>query len=294
MPGLKEKEDNRFFGGMFDTISPGTVATHKKASPLLPTSPADWSSTSCLLKLSDLSARMLRSSENRRGSSLNPASSGCAIVKEAVDFSGELIDVARQTLPRVFTAPSRHDSALGTEASTPTGEGDDDQTVHSAGSSVNDWINVEAPSSPTMPESAVIFLLLGCHTQLLYSFELAIDCLYAEHKASELSAGVTMGGGLGNINSMLKASLSIQTVIYLLGRVHRAFMIGEPDVTDDNRVKDDESNHGGIEGWKRSLMGDKSIDEGLLGRTFDEIQEREQRLMKKAQQLKQMINRLQI
>ncbi|KAH6896726.1 hypothetical protein B0T10DRAFT_162992 [Thelonectria olida] len=302
IPGLKNKDEDHLFTSMFENTPASKKATQKKLPPPPSVSVSDWSSTSCLLKLSDLSARMLRSSENRRASapaanstsSQDPPSSGCNIVKETVDFSGELIDVARQTLPRVFAFSNRRDSALGTEASTPTGEGDDDGTVHSAASSVHDWANVEAQSAPTMPESAVIFLLLGCYTQLLYSFELAIDCLYAEHKASERSANVTIGGGLGNINSMLKASLSIQTVIYLLDRVHRAFMIGESDARDGDGMQDDESNSGGIEGWKRSLMGAKSIDEGLLGRTFDEIQEREQRLMKKAQQLKQMINRLQI
>ncbi|KAH6871803.1 hypothetical protein B0T10DRAFT_466462 [Thelonectria olida] len=297
MPGMKDKEGDHLLSNTFETASPTKKAAQKKLPPSPPVYKSDWSSTSCLMKLSDLSARMLRSLENRRAATpagsdfQDPLSSGCKLVKETVDFSGELIDVARQTLPRVFTASNQRDSALGTEVSILTSEGDDDATVYPAALSINDWTDIKAQSAPPMPESAVSFLLLGCYAQLLYSFELAIDCLYTEHKASERLASVAIGSGLSNINS-LKASLSIQTVIYLLSRVHRAFMIGESDIGDRNRIQDDYSNSGGIKDWKRSLMGAKRIDEGLLGRTFDEIQEREQRFIKKAQQLKQMINRL--
>lgn len=301
MSRLKDKHEDHMFANISENASPSKKNIQKKPSAPPPVSLPDWSSTSCLLKLSDLSARMLRSSEKYRSTapvsanSEAPTSSGCNIVKETVDFSGDLINVARQTLPRVFIRPSRCSTSTGTEASSPVGDDEYDDPVHSSAPSVDDWVNVEPRSyAPSMPESAVAFLLLGCYTQLLFSFEIAIHCLYAENKIWGSLSDITYGGNLGNINSMLKASLSIQTVIYLLGQVHKAFTVCEPENRDTDKVDDDESNSRGIEGWKRSLMGNKNLDEGLLGRSFDEIQEREQRLMRKAQQLKQMINRSQM
>ncbi|KAH7116294.1 hypothetical protein EDB81DRAFT_668785 [Dactylonectria macrodidyma] len=299
VPVLKDKNGDHMFTNLFENALPNKTDTQKKPPALPPVSILDWSSTSCLLKLSGLSVRMLRSSEKHSStapaSANSEASYGCKIVKETVNFSGELICVTRQTLWRIFTGSSRCSASAGTEASTPIDEDENDDCVHSAATSVDDWINVIPQSSPpSMPDSAVIFLLLGCYTQLLYSFELAIDCLYAEHNHSGSSSDITRGDNLGNINSRLEAALSIQTVIYLLGRVHKAFTVCEPENGNADGVHDDETNSRGIEGWKRSLMGNKSLDEGLLGRTFNEIQEREQRLMKKAQQLKQMINRSRI
>ncbi|KAH7019593.1 hypothetical protein EDB80DRAFT_205116 [Ilyonectria destructans] len=299
MPVLKDKNGDHMFTNMFENSSPSKKDTQKKPPAQPPVSILDWSSTSCLLKLSGLSVRMLRSSEKHSStapaSANSEASCGCKIVKETVDFSGELICVTRQTLWRIFVGSSRCSTSAGAEASTPVDEDEDDDCVHSAAASADDWINVIPQSrAPSMPDSAVIFLLLGCYTQLLYSFELAIDCLYAEHNHSGSSSDITRGGNLGNINSRLEAALSIQTVIYLLGRVHKAFTVCEPENGNADVVHDDETNSRGIEGWKRSLMGNKSLDEGLLGRTFNEIQEREQRLMKNAQQLKQMINRSRI
>jgi hypothetical protein len=117
-------------------------------------------------------------------------------------------------------------------------------------------------------------------------FEVALDCLHSEHmSAMEMEPD--------NVNSSLKASLSIQTVIYLLGRLHKAFAVSELD--EEGNISD-----GALsltfyaEGWRRLLLGDQGLEKGLLGRAFIDIQEREQGLRRKIQCLNQAISSSQL
>ncbi|KAH7006756.1 hypothetical protein EDB80DRAFT_644772 [Ilyonectria destructans] len=262
-------------------------------SPNIPHgSTADLSRTASVLKLSDLSAKIIHLSEKYRsnGPVITPAGAGASlgqqIVKDIVDFSGELIDIARQGLPRFISLP-RSSIKISASSDVDMSEAnEDDGPTDSTTESVDSFMTTGSLlPAPCIPESAVIFLLLGCYTQLLHSFELAINCLDAEHRSSTHSSDANPG----TVNSLLKASLLIHTVTYLLGRVHRSFSVGEVE------NKDGEGAHSvDIGRWKISLLGDNNIDEGLLGRAFIEIQGREQGLMKKAKHLRQMINTFQI
>ncbi|KAK7430464.1 hypothetical protein QQZ08_002983 [Neonectria magnoliae] len=254
------------------------------------------SRTTSVLKLSDLSAKIIRSSEKyRNGPVHTPVEAGALlgqqIMKDIVDFSGELIDIARQGLPRFISQPQPSiESSASSDVDISAADEDDGPSESTMGSVDSYMTSGSVIPAPCIPESAVIFLLLGCYTQLLHSFELAIDCLYAEHRNSTDGSDDSPG----TVNSLLKASLLIHTVTYLLGRVHRSFAVGETESTDGGSKHGEDAHSVDMQGWKRSLLGDENIDEGLLGRAFSEIQEREQGLMKKAKHLRQMINAFQI
>ncbi|KPM38710.1 hypothetical protein AK830_g7853 [Neonectria ditissima] len=237
MPALNEKDGDNLFH-MFHDEPQGRADNTK--SPNVPQGPtADLSRTASVLKLSDLSAKIIRSSERYRSNApVNTpveaeTSLGQQIVKDIVDFSGELIDIARQGLPR-FINPSQASVVSSASSDVDMSAVDeDDGPAGSATASVDTFTTTGSLlPAPCIPESAVIFLLLGCYTQLLHSFELAIDCLYAEHRSSTHASD----DNPGTVNSLLKASLLIHTVTYLLGRVHRSFAAGEAG---DNAVSQD-------------------------------------------------------
>ncbi|KAF7562614.1 hypothetical protein G7046_g1529 [Stylonectria norvegica] len=233
--------------------------------PDLPTFHFPPDSTEMFDLLSDLSTRILLSSEKYRSAaavSTSPeglTSRGDQIVRDTVDFAGELIDTARQSLPRFFSVPgsaSQSSASSETDMSTADDDDDDDDPIDSAAASVNDWISERPPPpAPCIPDSAVIFLLLGCYTQLLYLFEVAIDCLYYEHRSAPSSSDMAKQQGLSTVNSLLKASLSIHTVTYLLGRVHRAFAACELGDTGVDSVHSDEAHAADTESWHKSLLG---------------------------------------
>lgn len=291
MPGLHEKDEDSIFHLFHGEPQIKTDEANK--SPNIPDgSTADLSRTASVLKLSDLSAKIIYSSEKYRsnGPVITPAGAGASlgqqIVKDIVDFSGELIDIARQGLPRFISLP-RSSIEISASSDVDMSEAnEDDGPTDSTTESVDSFMTTGSLlPAPCIPESAVIFLLLGCYTQLLHSFELAINCLYSEHRSSTHSSDANPG----TVNSLLKESLLFHTVTYLLGRVHRSFSVGEVE------NKDGEGTHSvDIDRWKLSFLGDKNIDEGLLGRAFIEIQGREQGLMRKAKHLRQMINTFQI
>ncbi|KAK7419770.1 hypothetical protein QQX98_003142 [Neonectria punicea] len=296
MPVINDKDGDGIFHMFHD--EPQSKTEEAQKSPNIPLGSTEHvSRTTSVLKLSDLSAKIIRSSEKYRSNApVNTpveagASVGQQIMKDIVDFSGELIDIARQGLPRFISQPQpSFKSSASSDVDMLAADEDDGPSESTMGSVDSYMTSGSVLPAPCIPESAVVFLLLGCYTQLLHSFELAIDCLYAEHRNSAHASDDSPG----TVNSLLKASLLIHTVTYLLGRVHRSFAVGEAESTDGKSKHGEDAHSVDMQGWKRSLLGDKHIDEGLLGRAFSEIQEREQGLMKKAKQLRQMINTFQI
>jgi hypothetical protein len=295
--------------------SEATTGTNSPSDPPSSPPPVDsstsrLSSTACFHKLTNLNVKILRSSEKSRSTSdrcKSPAGRGNQIVKDMVQFSGELIDIASQIMPHFFSASSSSVDVSKTSEmdieledtievdpalqSTPRHPSQGSPTDH-------DWASLERQSQGhSMPESAVIFLLLGCYTQILHSFETAINCLYLHHSPPARSSNCNRKSTLGTVNSLLEASLDIHTVTYLLNRLHRAFAIYKPGCSDDMKMNDvlhDNDTHLSLlEGWKTPFLGGRTLCEGLVGRAFDEIKEREQCLMRKTLYLKRIINKTQ-
>ncbi|PSR83569.1 hypothetical protein BD289DRAFT_483259 [Coniella lustricola] len=272
-----------------------STQSHASANTTTTNTPSESCLRECLFKLSDLGNRMLRSSMeserlpsssssasgNMMDMSEDGASSGHQILRDAVDFSGELIDTARQGLPRFFDAAAGS-ASLSQDKSFPSTES---------------WADIASASAssvplapPSIPESALIFQLIGCYTQLLYNFEVAIDCLYMEHTTAKDQSP-------SNINSMLKASLSVHTFTYLLGQLHKAFAVCELNTYGAEYAKTTTTTTTAAAGLAspcssngdaRGSMLSKNLSDGLLGRAIMQIHEREETLMRKAEYLKRL------
>lgn len=254
----------------------------------------EFSSTACYQKLSDLNSRILSSPARS-----NPASNCAQLLKEVVSFSGQLIDTARRSVPHIAgstSAPNTPAMAnLNRTESYYASRDNGDAFIDSAYSlgpfgKESSWATPGSQSGePCVPESAVIFLLLGCYTQILHLFEVTTNCIWAQHCDDKDTPAPTASDNGGTVGSLLEASLAIHTVTYLLGRLHRAFAAPEP-----GRLQQSDETTGDavdMQGWKRSFVGGKGLDEGLLGRAFGEIREREQWLMRRTQFLQQRINK---
>ncbi|KAK4112267.1 hypothetical protein N656DRAFT_829569 [Canariomyces notabilis] len=252
-----------------------------------------FSSNDCYMKLSDLNARILASYTETTSSASTYSTQN---LKVAVGFCGELIDVARRSFTHFvgFSPPSSSRSSVsrstlsGTEH--PTASRPREASINS-GLSVDDmeWTGPESlTNNPSIivPDSAVIFLLLGCYTQILRLFEVTTNHLWAWYGDDEMPATSSNQHSSGIVSSpLLEAALAVHTVGYLLGRLNKAFTIDEPGCHPG--AGDGASN---VQRWKRSFLGGKELDDGLLARAFDEITGREQRLMRRTQDLQQRIN----
>ncbi|KFA69289.1 hypothetical protein S40285_10651 [Stachybotrys chlorohalonatus IBT 40285] len=257
-----------------------------------PTSPktTGTSSTTYFYKLTALNAKILQFHENYRNiPMLGDVGFVSNITIEMVEFSCELIKIALQIMPDNYTLGLGIDLSVSDASSVPSLE--DDSRLSSRNPSVDDFSMFEAEQTPSIPQSSTIFLLLGCYTQLLHSFEFTVNSLYKRHtKNNQLD--ITMWKYPGTVGSLLKASLVIDTVTYLLDSVHRAFSGVRPDAPDlASFAKASECS-----AWKGFFWGlNKSFaKDNLLTQAFVEIQEREQCVMRKAQRLKQAIGQSEI
>ena len=286
--------------GTAPTIDPVTVDPRMSFSAHAAQSPGDifasddfeagaeFSSTASYQKLSDLNLRILQCGSTAQAGTAPQNSS--QLLKDVVGFSGELIDIARQSMPH-FVGCTRASSRASTTSKGSSMESDDGDGSTDTAFSQSSWGSFKPGSAPgpqatsqSVPESAVIFLLLGCYTQILHLFELTTNCLWAQHCEAGQPAPQNDDTS-GTIGSLLEASIAIHTVTYLLSRLHRALAAPEMDASADAA-----DSHG----WKKSFVGGKELEDGLLGRAFGEIREREQWLMRRTKHLQQRINKCHI
>lgn len=263
--------------------SPGDIFTSDDLEPI-----AEFSSTASYQKLSDLNVRILQCSSAAQsgGASTNSAQ----LLKDVTGFSGELIDTARQSMPH-FVGATRASSRASTASKGSSIDSEDGDGSVDTGFSHSTWGSVKPGSAAgaqgnnnSVPESAVIFLLLGCYTQILHLFEVTTNCLWAQHCETGQPAPANEDSS-GTIGSLLEASIAIHTVTYLLSRLHRALAVPEGDSPGEGSES---------QAWKKSFVGGKELEDGLLGRAFGEIREREQWLMRRTQHLQQRINKCHI
>ncbi|KAI9150043.1 Ascofuranone/ascochlorin biosynthesis clusters transcription regulator [Paramyrothecium foliicola] len=266
-----------------------------------PASPANFSSASNFQQLSRLNAKILQSSENYGIGNSPEFSTLCInqIIKDIVEFSGELISIARQVLPHLngtrlaSTPPSYPGFGVSGKIRKPTSSFGS-PTRMSPSISDSRFFEPETRGSG-VPESAAIFLLLGCYSQLLQTFELAVDCLYQKHSRPEHS-DLNFLENPDTLDSLLKASLAIHTVTYLLNCVHKAFSSTESDFSDDINMAHAGNEPVDLTAWKGFFWGNREGDakDGLLTQAFMEIHDRELNVLRKAQHLRQVISRFHI
>ncbi|KFH47356.1 hypothetical protein ACRE_018270 [Hapsidospora chrysogenum ATCC 11550] len=269
---------------------PNLAGKETEYMPAAKTPSPDFSSTAYFQRLSDLNARILSSSAKT-----HPDSYNAQVLKEVVDFSGELIDTARHSMPYFVGSmpPPSRASTLSMVESSASGDKSDayfdfrsrSMSNHSAMAG-SGWQQVigSYPRDQCVPESGPIFLLLGCYAQILHLFEVTTNCIWAQY-CDQASAAV--GDETGTVGSLLETSLDIHTVRYLLNRLHKAFALQEKQEGLSGMSED----HVDFEGWERSFVGGEGLGDGLLGRTLGEIREREQRLVRRTQLLQQRMNK---
>ncbi|KAK3394803.1 hypothetical protein B0H63DRAFT_58184 [Podospora didyma] len=287
-------------------------------SPVAEAPGPQFCSTTCYQKLSDLNARILVSFAKTE------STHDSQIIKDVVGFCGELIDTARAT-----TAYFAGSSAAGSRSRASTmsrAESFGEQPSSGASSRRNSEWQVmlnnghsEPPpfshNDQSVPGSAIIFLLLGCYTQILRLFEVTTNRLWARyHNAGSDSSSSSSsicgnntnssmqqdGGDLGTVSPLLEAALAVHTVAYLLSRLNRSFTVDSDQPQPAANKSSGNTNSIGtpvddicdLQSWKRSFLGGsgKESDDGLLGQAFGEISERVQWLMMKTQHLQQRIN----
>ncbi|KAG9258406.1 uncharacterized protein F5Z01DRAFT_689723 [Emericellopsis atlantica] len=253
-----------------DSLMSSTIPTTAKNSPSDETPLVDFSSTACYQTLSNLNLRILASTAKTGPTANNSA----VILKDVVGFSGELIDTARQSMPYFSGSGHQTRGSIGSRTSS-TSSGSE-----GGFSSTDSYFSGAQMGS--VPESAVIFLLLGCYTQILHLFEVTTNCLWEQHGENPQSEH-TKEDNSGTVGSLLEASLAIHTVTYLLSRLHRALAVGEGSLEEEVSSIDPHL-------WKKSFVGGKELEDGLLGRAFGEIRQRELWLMQRTQHLQRRIN----
>ncbi|KAK5991524.1 Ascofuranone/ascochlorin biosynthesis clusters transcription regulator [Cladobotryum mycophilum] len=250
-------------------------------NPRVVPSTEPFSSINCFRSLSDLNLRILQSCEVSSSTPDGSQSSSHQILRDSVQFAGELIDAARQSLPHIFP-----NGGFTSVSNSPSTDHNTD-TINVQTGSADNWTSYESqPRAPCIPDSAIIFLLLGCYTQILHSFEIAINSLFSEH--CDQASLDSRNTNTGNVQSLLEASLAVHTVTYLLNRMQRTFKLHEPEGNEDAAMDDQ---FGYMEDWKKPTPRTRvGADDGLLGRAFTEIRERETSLMRRAQDLRQILN----
>lgn len=231
-------------------------------------------------KLSDLNDRVLLTTMNI-GAVFNKAE----MLKEVTNFSGEMIHAAREVLPYIsISSPF----SIGTTSASVMNRATELKESERSGK-IGEWKNDAAVTrDQPVPGSAVIFLLLGCYTQLLHLFEITVsnicDQLYHVHdpKIEDENKNST-------VVVSLEASLAVHTITYLLRQLQTALSVKE----DPENVQES-GNIGGyseLKDWKRHPKENKHLNGGVLNWAFGEIMEREQRLFRRTQQLQETINK---
>ncbi|KAI6781327.1 Ascofuranone/ascochlorin biosynthesis clusters transcription regulator ascR [Emericellopsis cladophorae] len=253
-----------------DSLMSSTIPTTAKNSPSEEIPLIDFSSTACYQSLSNLNLRILASTAKTGPTANNSA----VILKDVVGFSGELIETARQSMPYFIGSLHQNRGSIGQRTNSSSSGSED------GFSSTDSYIS--GAQAGSVPESAVIFLLLGCYTQILHLFEVTTNCLWEQH-CENAHPDHPKEDNSGTVGSLLEASLAIHTVTYLLSRLHRALAVGEGPLEDEASSIDPHS-------WKKSFVGGKELEDGLLGRAFGEIRHRELWLMQRTQHLQRRIN----
>lgn len=258
----------------------GGISQDKSPTP-------SFCSTACYRNLLDLNFRIVSSIMRS-----TPTFSVQQIQNDLIGFSGELIEAARESMP-YFVGPSSPPPA---GAST-TARADYRETSYHGERTGNPHLGLEEREKDerglmraqlwtrSVPHSAVIFLLLGCYTQILHLLEIIVNKLWDQHHNP---AQQRMGKrNTTSVGSLMEVSLTVHTVTYLLSHVHRALTLQIPEgsarvAKPDFFVE--------MQGWEEPPASCNELDGSLPGRAFCEMRMRQQWLTRRMKHLQQNMN----
>ncbi|KAF6842707.1 hypothetical protein CMUS01_02835 [Colletotrichum musicola] len=307
-------------GNLADTLEPATAATtHNNAAAegifmfssgestsdtahhndeasyaaggLLPDKPPtpSFCSTTCYRNLQHLNDRIVSSIMRS-----TPTSSIQQMQNDLIAFSGELIEAARESVPHFVGSSSPPPSGALTTAKADSHEtschGERTRNSHLVGPEERKkdkrGLLGAQPWSRSVPHSAVIFLLLGCHTQILHLLEILVNKLWDQHHNPAQHR--TGQGNTTSVGSLMEVSLTIHTVTYLLGHLHRALTLQAPQgsarvARPDFFVE--------IQDWEKPLASCNEWEDSLPGRAFREMRMREQWLTRRMNHLQHSVNK---
>ncbi|KAI9152360.1 Ascofuranone/ascochlorin biosynthesis clusters transcription regulator [Paramyrothecium foliicola] len=244
-------------------------------------------SMSSYKKLSDLNVRIL-SAFAKAETAPNPST----MLRDVIEFSGDMIQAAQEIIPYLVRSSS---SSIRTSESSPANsstvgkesDGSVDSSV-SVTSGSSKWKNhVTQSRGRFVPSSAVIYLLLGCYTQILHLLEIMTTDLCVQ-LSDPASPEVGNEGHVITVGGLIEASISAHSINYLLGLLQRGVAVKERD----GKVGQNETEYGDedLSGQRGSFLGSTDLDCGPLGQAMSEITEREQWLAEKTQYLQRTIN----
>ncbi|KAK4172025.1 GAL4-like DNA-binding protein [Triangularia setosa] len=251
------------------------------AFELEPLPATSFSTTFCYHQLSDLNGKIMLS--------ITDSIDEHQVLDGIVGFCGELIDIARSAATCIHSSkPLPAASDYTRDSSCSPGNGDIAESYADSVCCVSrtdaDKMEFNVSSAwtnpfPTpqglaeVPNSAVVFLLLACYTQILRLFEISVHKLWSRFRSDVPRDGPVMG----KVGLLLEASLALRTVTYLLGRLNNAF----DELTEGKSTCEQSSS---------SSREKEDGGSGSLGKAFGEMKEREELLMRTIKCLEQKIN----
>jgi hypothetical protein len=285
--------------------------------------PAAQPATSILHILNDLNLKIHRVSEQ-----LKVASRDCArfsatgekneVIGEVMKCSEELIDIL-SGLPgqsNQSRSPQEGFSSPHTDShsSTMVGSTWEDQYSHSDNAPWSGYPST-APSASydggtkighdrdrrAAPDSGVIFLVMGCYTQLVDISNFAMNCLCQHHRGIAESQNRTPGQHMLSVSfgsfstsagSSLETLLHLHTIMYLHDRLNKAMYKytypSQSSISTDPHHHVDHNILASLQGERPHASGN-TASEKLASIAFFQVKEREHCLMKKARALKHLI-----
>ncbi|KAK8137273.1 transcription factor [Apiospora sp. TS-2023a] len=199
-------------------------------------------------------------------------------LKDVSTLASELIDTARQIMPQLATETSSAETAdMAPQVGQQTLAS---ETISTCVASVH---GSPQRAQRRIPDSGLVFLLLACYTGILDIFELVVHELWA--RRDELA-----GQQGGSVGSLLKTSLAVHTVNYLLRLLREAlFLRDSSSYSEIDPILDESAD------WRGDCSAGKARAAtpafGLLSATCTEMRDREQRLLRRTQHLQQLLIR---
>jgi len=287
--------------------------------------PAAQPATSILHMLNDLNLKIHRVSEQ-----LKVASRDCArfsatgekneVIGEVMKCSEELIDILSglpgqsnhsRSPQGSFSSPQSHADA---HSSTMVGSAWEDQYFHSDHTPWSGYASTAPstlydggtktghnPERRAVPDSGLIFLVMGCYTQLVDISNFAMNCLCQHRRGIAESQNwtpdrhmlsVSFGSFSTSAGSSLEMSLHLHTIMYLHDRLNKAMYKytcqSESSTGTDLHHHVEHDTLASLQGERAHASG-KTASEKLASIAFGQVKEREHCLIKQARALKHLI-----
>ncbi|KAH6625506.1 hypothetical protein C7974DRAFT_396194 [Boeremia exigua] len=196
------------------------------------------------------------------------------VVEDLVNLSGELINLLRQCLPSLVL----FSGCLGEISS----------SIRSRRDSNEQQKDTVTQSSSSIQSSGVLFLLLGCYTQILDFFDAVLRDLARKPPADQNEM-------LTRTKQSLNASLIKHTIDYFFSQICKDLSACDQAQSGAIQLelvqdKSDCTKPFGLGSWRNIFLSEKPVDKSLLGHAFDEIQQRERALHERTRKLQRLID----